>query len=246
MESPKRSGNLSSGRGMYALFRRELAAYFQTPVAYVVAVIFLVATSLIFFSVFFLYDRAELRQFFSVLPLLLGVVVPALSMRLIAEERRRGTYEILATLPLRTVDILGGKFMAVWTTSIFLLVPTLFYAVTVGSIGPLELGPVVGGYLGAILLAGAYSAVGVFASSISRSEIVALVVALLITLSLAFVESFVVLMPPGVAGLVQFLSASYHFNGFARGVVDSRSVIYLLSLTLFFLMLSHRALTVRR
>ncbi len=242
MESPKRFGS----RGMYALFRRELSAYFQTPVAYVVAVVFLVATSLLFFSVFFLYDRAELRRFFSTLPLLLAVVIPALSMRLIAEERRRGTYEILATLPLRTLDIVGGKFFAVWVTSIFLLVPTLFYAFTVGTVGRLDPGPVVGGYLGAILLAGAYAAVGVFASSISRSEIVALVVALVISLSLAFVESFVVLMPASIAGLVQFVSSTYHFNGFARGVVDSRSVIYLLSLTVFFLMLSHRALTARR
>ncbi|MFP4301295.1 MAG: ABC transporter permease [Alkalispirochaetaceae bacterium] len=242
MESAKRSGS----RGMYALFRRELSAYFQTPVAYVVAVVFLVATSLLFFSVFFLYDSAELRRFFSTLPLLLAVVIPALSMRLIAEERRRGTYEILATLPLRTIDIVAGKFLAVWVTSIFLLVPTLFYAVTVGTIGRLDPGPVVGGYIGALLLAGAYAAVGVFASSISRSEIVALVVALVISLALAFVESFVVLMPATVAGLVQFMSSTYHFNGFARGVVDSRSVIYLLSITVFFLMLSHRALTARR
>lgn len=242
MESAKRSGS----RGMYALFRRELSAYFQTPVAYVVAVVFLVATSLLFFSVFFLYDSAELRRFFSTLPLLLAVVIPALSMRLIAEERRRGTYEILATLPLRTIDIVGGKFLAVWVTSIFLLVPTLFYAVTVGTIGRLDPGPVVGGYIGALLLAGAYAAVGVFASSISRSEIVALVVALVISLALAFVESFVVLMPATIAGLVQFMSSTYHFNGFARGVVDSRSVIYLLSITVFFLMLSHRALTARR
>ncbi|MFP4409742.1 MAG: ABC transporter permease, partial [Spirochaetaceae bacterium] len=138
MESAKRSGS----RGMYALFRRELSAYFQTPVAYVVAVVFLVATSLLFFSVFFLYDSAELRRFFSTLPLLLAVVIPALSMRLIAEERRRGTYEILATLPLRTIDIVAGKFLAVWVTSIFLLVPTLFYAVTVGTIGRLDPGPV--------------------------------------------------------------------------------------------------------
>ncbi|MFW5975646.1 MAG: ABC transporter permease [Alkalispirochaetaceae bacterium] len=208
--------------------------------------VFLVATSLLFFSVFFLYDSAELRRFFSTLPLLLAVVIPALSMRLIAEERRRGTYEILATLPLRTIDIVAGKFLAVWVTSIFLLVPTLFYAVTVGTIGRLDPGPVVGGYIGALLLAGAYAAVGVFASSISRSEIVALVVALVISLALAFVESFVVLIPATVAGLVQFMSSTYHFNGFARGVVDSRSVIYLLSITVFFLMLSHRALTARR
>lgn len=241
MELQSRRGN-----GMYALFRRELSAYFQTPVAYVVAVVFLVAASLLFFSVFFLYDRAELRQFFSFLPLILAVVIPALAMRLIAEERRRGTYEILATLPLRTVDILLGKFFAVWVTALFLLLPTLFFAVTVGSIGRLDPGPVVGGYIGAILLAGTYASIGVFASSISRSEIVALVVALVISLVLAFVESFVVLMPAALADLVQFLSATYHFSGFARGVVDSRSVVYLLSLSGFFLLLSHRALTSRR
>lgn len=233
-------------RGVYAIFRRELAAFFQTPVAYVVAVVFLVASSLLFFSVFFLYDRAELRQFFAVLPLLLAVLVPALSMRLIAEERRRGTYEVLATLPLRTADIILGKFFAVWVTVLFMLLPTLFYAFTVSTVGDLDAGPVAGGYLGALLLSGSYAAVGIFASSVSRSEIVALILALVISLTFALVESFVVLIPPATAGLVQFLSASYHFDGFARGVVDSRSVIYLLSVTSFFLMLSHRAVTARR
>ena len=102
------------------------------------------------------------------------------------------------------------------------------------------------GYIGAIFLAGAYASIGVFASSISRSEIVALVVALVISLDLSFIESFVVLMPAAVAGVVQFISTSYHFDGFAKGVVDSRSIVYLISLTLFFLMLAHRALTTRR
>ncbi|MFP4330869.1 MAG: ABC transporter permease [Alkalispirochaetaceae bacterium] len=237
---------LPDSRGMYALFRRELSAFFQTPVAYVVAVVFLVASSTLFFSVFFLYDRAELRQFFATLPLLLSLLVPALSMRLIAEERRRGTYEILATLPLRTLDIILGKFLAVWVTLLFMLLPTLFYAFTVSRIGDLDPGPVFGGYLGAVLLAGTYASVGIFASSISRSEIVALIIALVISLSLALIESFIVLIPPPVAGVVQFLSATYHFDGFARGVVDSRSLVYLISVTTFFLTLSHRAMTSRR
>jgi len=229
-------------RSWFALFRRELSGYFQTPVAYVVGAIFLGITAALFFAVFFIFERAELRQFFGLLPMLLAILMPALAMRLVAEERRRGTWEILTTLPVGHTQIILAKFAAVWVTGLFLLAPTLFYAVTVSTFGPLDPGPVVGGYLGGVLLVAAYGAVGVFSSSVARNETVALVLGLVISLFLAFLEGIVVLMPGGLVSLVQFLGTGYHFSGFTRGVIDSRSVVYLLSVTAFFLVLARHHL----
>lgn len=218
-----------------ALVRRELAAYFQSPVAYVVGVVFLVASGSLFFSTFFLFDRAEMRQFFAVLPFLLALLMPALSMRLVAEERRRGTWEVLVTLPVSVSRILVTKFLALWITGASLLVPTLVFTVAVSRLGPIDPGPVIGGYGGAILLAGAYGAIGLFASAVCRSETVALVTGLVITITLVIVEGFLILIPPALVPFLQFLGTTYHFSGFTRGIIDSRSVLYFLSVIALFL-----------
>lgn len=225
-------------RAGIALFRKELASYFQTPVAYIVGAVFLGVTASLFFSVFFLFDRVEMRQFFSSLPILLALLMPALSMRLIAEERRRGTWEILTTLPMRNIEILLAKFFSVWVTGLFLIAPTLIFTFTVSTMGNLDSGPVAGGYLGAILLIAAYSAVGIFASSITRNETTALIVGLVLTLLLALLNNFLILMPTLLVPLIEFLSIGYHFENFSQGIIDTRSVVYLLTLTAGFLMVS--------
>jgi ABC-2 type transport system permease protein len=229
-----------------AMVRRELSSYFQTPVAWVVGAVFLGVTASLFFSVFFLFERAELRQFFGLLPVLLALLMPALAMRLVAEERRRGTWEILATLPVSNTQIVCAKFIALWLVGLFLLAPTLFFAVTVGRFGPLDPGPVVAGYLGAALLVAVYGAAGIFASALGRNETVALIIGLVISLTLALLDGLVVLIPAEAVSLVQFLGTGYHFTGFTRGVVDTRSVVYLVSATLFFLVLTHQQLQRRR
>ncbi len=234
------------GTATLALIRRELAGYFQTPVAYVVGAVFLGVTASLFFSVFFLFERAELRHFFGLLPMLLAILMPALAMRLVAEERRRGTWEILATLPIGNGHIVVAKFVALWITGLFLLAPTLFFALTVTGFGALDPGPVAGGYLGAILLIAVYGSVGLFASAVARNETVALVVGLVIALFLALLESLVILIPGEAVSLIQFFSTGYHFSSFTRGVVDTRSVVYLVSATVFFLVLTHMQLQRRR
>tara|TARA_B100000614_G_scaffold141741_1_gene125875 strand:- start:460 stop:1200 length:741 start_codon:yes stop_codon:yes gene_type:complete len=229
-------------RATAALFRRELSSFFQTPVAYVVGIVFLAVTATLFFSVFFLFDRAEMRQFFGSLPVLLALLMPALAMRLVAEERRRGTWEVLSTLPVRNTDVVIAKFLAVWVTGLFLLLPTVIFAVTVAGFGRLDPGPVIGGYLGAALLAAAYGAVGVFASSVARNETVALILGLVIALGLSLLNSFLVLLPAAIVPVVEYLSVGYHFSNFSRGLVDTRSVIYLVTLTVAFLMFARQRL----
>ena len=245
----RRTRGLRSTRGLrpaWALFRRELNGFFQTPIAYVVGVVFLVASGALFFSPFFLIDRVQMRQFFALLPLLLALLMPALAMRVVAEERRRGMWEIVSTLPLRTGEVIVAKFAAVWVTGLFLLAPTLLFAVTVGSLGELDPGPVVSGYLGAVLLVAVYGAVGVFASSVASNETVALVLGLVISLFFALLNQFLILIPSELVGFLEFLSVGYHFDGFTRGIVDSRSVIYFGTLAAGFLAISRYRLDRQR
>lgn len=233
-------------RPAWALFRRELNSFFQTPIAYVVGVVFLVALALLFFSVFFLNDRAQMRQFFGLLPLLLALLMPALAMRVIAEERRRGMQEIMSTLPLRNTEMVLAKFAAVWVTGLFLLAPTIIFTISASFVGELDPGPVVSGYLGAILLVAVYGAVGVFASSVSPNETIALVIGLVISLVFALLNQFLVLFPGSIVSFMEFLSTGYHYQGFTRGIIDSRSVIYLITLTALFLVLTRYQLDRQR
>ena len=146
-----------------AFFRvvtRELRAAFGSPVAYIVIVIFLTVTGWFFFTPFFLNGRADLREFFRLLPMTLGLVVPAVTMRVFSEEFSTGSYEVLTTLPMTRFDVLLGKFTGSLLFILLMLVPTLAYPIIVASLGDLDAGPVVGGYVGAVLLAALYCSVG--------------------------------------------------------------------------------------
>jgi ABC-2 type transport system permease protein len=232
-------------RPVARIFGRELRAYFYSPVAYIVIVIFLVVTGWFFFSVFFLAGRADLRDFFNLLPLVLSLVVPALTMRLFAEERSSGSYEILFTLPLGSTEILVGKFLAALCFAAAMLLPTLAYPITIAGLGELDWGPVVGGYLAALFLAALYCSVGLFASSLSRNQIVAFIVGLAICFALTLLDRILPLLPNAVTGVFGFLAANAHFSNSARGILDSRDLLYFASGTFFFLHITHRLITER-
>ncbi|MCU0663355.1 MAG: ABC transporter permease subunit [Myxococcota bacterium] len=229
-----------------AIARREFRAYFNSPVAYFVITVFLVMVGILFFVPFFAQDRASMRDFFALVPFLLIFFGPAITMRLIAEERRSGTLEMLLTMPVRDTDVIVGKFIAALGLFLVALLLTLPYAFTVSTFGELDWGPVMGGYLGLLLLGAATLAIGLFASSQTENQIVAFVVALIITMFFTMVDRFAAFMPAVAVPFVEFLSISTHFENAARGVVDSRDVLYFLSLTALALFLSFRALEARR
>ena len=156
------------------IFKREVQTFFTSPVAYIVITLFLLLTGWFFFSTFFLTGRADMRDFFNLLPIVFSFIIPALTMRLFAEEYRSGSFEISGTLPVGLIDIISGKFLAALFFSIVMLVPTIIYAVFISFLGELDPGPVIGGYIGAVLLAGAYSAIGVIASSLTKNQIIIL------------------------------------------------------------------------
>jgi ABC-2 type transport system permease protein len=211
------------------IFKREFRVYFISPIAYIVIAIFLVLTGWFFFSTFFLYNQAELRGFFTLLPIIFAFIVPAVTMRLFSEEYNVGSYEILVTLPVTFRDIIAGKFLAAVAFLAIMLVPTLSYAVSVAFIGDLDWGPVVGGYIGALLLGASFSAIGLFASSLTKNQIIAFIIGMIICFALTMIDKVLFFLPESMLGFFQFIGADYHFQNIARGILDSRDILYFLS-----------------
>ena len=223
------------------ILRRELSAYFTSPVAYIVCALFLVFSGFLFFSTFFLAGRAELRGFFETLPLVFSFFIPALTMRVFSEENRSGSMETLLTLPVTELDVVTGKYLASFISSVVLLGPTLFYVIACCIFGKPDAGPIIGGYLGAVFLAAAFSAIGVFASSVTKNQIVAFFVGFAICIVLSLINMFGMLLPGPVVSFTTFISATSHFNSISRGIIDTRDVIYFLSVTALFFVLTVRS-----
>jgi ABC-2 type transport system permease protein len=228
------------------IFRREVRYYFNSPVAYVVIVVFLAILGWFFTNNLFLMNAATMRIVFELVPLLFLFFVPAITMRLIAEEQKSGTLELLTTKPVRDVEIVLGKFLAAWVLLATALAPTLLYVITVGALGSLDLGPVLTGYLGLLLMGGVYIAIGIFASSITENQIVAFIVSFLIILALFMMDKVLIYVPEGLASTMEYLAIDYHFSNIARGVIDSRNLIYFGSLLGFSLYLATVSLERRK
>ncbi|MCP3955006.1 MAG: ABC transporter permease subunit [Desulfobacterales bacterium] len=208
---------------------KEFRDYFISPIAYIVISIFLLVTGWFFFATFFLHNQADLRNFFNLLPTTLAFVIPAVTMRLFSEERNVGSYETLLTLPVTFRDIILGKFFAAVMLVAVMLLPTIFYAVSIAAIGSLDWGPVLGGYLGALLLGAAFSAIGLFASALTRNQIIAFIVAMAICFALTTLDRMLFFVPQAALSVLGYLGASSHFQNIAKGIIDSRDIIYFLS-----------------
>jgi ABC-2 type transport system permease protein len=220
------------------IFRKELRSFFNSPVAYVVIVVFLAIVGWFFSTNLFLANVASLRVVFEIVPLVFLFFAPAVTMRLLAEERKAGTLELLATRPVRDLEIVLGKFLAAWALLGAALVPTLVYAVTVAALGRVDPGPVIAGYLGLLLLGGAYVAIGLWASSITENQIVAFIVGFLVMLAFFLFDKVLVFIPESLQSVFEFLSIDHHFSSIARGVLDTRDLIYFASLLGFSLYLT--------
>jgi ABC-2 type transport system permease protein len=224
------------------IFKKEFRTYFVSPIAYIVISIFLIVTGWFFFSTFFLFNQANLRNFFSLLPVVFAFVVPAVTMRLFSEELNVGSYEILLTMPVTYREVVLGKFLASVAFVTAMLLPTLAYPVTITFLGDLDWGPVAGGYVGAILLGAAFSAVGLFASSLTRNQIVAFIVGVAICFALVLIDKILFFLPSPLVGVLEYLGADYHFENISKGILDSRDIVYFLSLIFISLYATHLAM----
>lgn len=215
--------------------KRELRSYFDSPIAYIVLVAFLLVSGWMFFGSFFLMERADMRMFFSPSPfspsMLLVIIVPALTMRLVAEERKTGTIEFLTTMPVTDTQVILGKFLGALALLSTALLATVVYAICVSFVGELDWGPVWAGYLGMFLFVAAMTAIGLLCSTLTSNQIVAFIMSFIVCSGLYFVYWLQFFMPQGMGQIVEFLSLSFHLDNLARGVVDTRDVLYYLSVT---------------
>jgi ABC-2 type transport system permease protein len=180
------------------IFKKEFNDYFTSPIAYIVIAIFLMLTGWLFFSTFFIYGQVDLREFFNRLPFLFAIVVPIITMRLFSEEFNVGSYELLLTMPVTHVDIILGKFFAAIAFVAAMLVPTLAYPAMITFLGDLDWGVVTGSYLGTLLMGAAYAAIGLFASSLTRNQIIACIVGIVICFLLFLVDKMLFFFPQSI------------------------------------------------
>jgi ABC-2 type transport system permease protein len=234
-------------RNTLAVARKDLREFFDAPAAYIVVVVFLLVAGWMFFSQLFLLERADARVLFAPSPfspsMLVVILAPAVAMRLIAEERKSGTIELLTTMPITDGEVILGKFLAAFVLLAVALGLTVVYPLTVSLIGPLDWGPVISGYVGMLLFAGSLLAVGLACSTLTESQIVAFIVGFIVCAVLYYVYWLQFFLPQGIAPIVEFLSVSFHLDNMARGVIDSRDVVYYLSLTAAALVLAARSLS---
>ena len=232
-----------------AMTRKELNSYFGSPMALIFLGAFLAATLFSFFWVntFFARGIADVRPLFQWMPILLIFLVAALTMRQWSEEQQSGTLEILLTLPVRGAQLVIGKFLAVMALIGLALALTLFLPITVSLLGNLDWGPVWSGYLGIFLMGSAVLAIGLSFSSFTDNQLVAFFLSCFVSFLLVFVTGWIMpFLSGGVATMVDFFSFSSHLESLARGVIDTRDVIYFLSISGFALMVAFRALESRR
>ncbi len=214
------------------IFKKEFKSYFVTPIAYIVISLFLLVEGWLFFSTFFLNGQASMTRFFSLLPLIFSFIVPAVTMRLFSEELNIGTYEILLTLPIKFRDIILGKFLATIGFIVVMLLPTLIYAISISFLGKLDWGPVIGGYIGAILLGAAFSAIGIFASSLTRNQVIAFITGMTICFAITLLTDFLLyFLPNTLIDFFQYFSANFHFQNISKGLLDSRDILYFITIS---------------
>ena len=223
----------------WTLAKRELKDLFNSPNAYIFLVSFLALSFWMYFSNIFLLEQTTLQPYFSWIPILFIVFVPALTMGSFAEEIKQGTIEILYTLPISDWQIVLGKFLSLVTFLGISLLMTLPLPFVMSSIGDLDLGPVISGYTGAFLLGTSYLAVGLFISALTRNQIIAFLVST-VTLFLMFILSEPIVtnsISTTTLPIIQFLSFNSHFQSLQSGILDFTDVFFFLSITTFFLYL---------
>ena len=230
------------------LTRKELFSWFISPALYGITIFFLLFVSIWFYYLqrFFAMDTVTLRPFFSGFPLAFILVAPVLTMKAWAEERKLGSAEILFTLPFTDWELVWGKFLSCFTFLFMMLILTLPVPLTLTRLGYFDPGVILSEYLGVLLLGSAAIALGLFLSAISRSQAASFLGTAVALLVVMFINRFTPDMPPLLANFLNFISLSFHFESFSRGLLDSRDIAFFLLTSGFFLFLNTQVLIYRR
>ena len=222
------------------IIKKELNSYFNSPAAYVIIVVFLVFVSWMYGRSMFLMSQATMRSFFSLIPWVFLIMIPAITMKMWAEERKLGTTEILLTLPVKDWEVVIGKFCASLLFVIITLLGTLIIPIILISIGNPDVGAIIGSYLGTILLAGSYLSIGLWVSGLTDNQVIAFIVSVSIIFIFLMLGAtdFLYFVPDTLRGFFRGISLSHHYSSVTRGVIDTRDILYYVSLIGFFLYLN--------
>lgn len=214
-----------------SLAKKEFVAYFHSPIAYVVLCIYLGLSGYFFFDKFFLENQLSMRAFFELQPLILSIMVPAITMRIFSEEWKSGSIELLYTLPLSRMSMVLGKFFAAFVFLAVNLLFTLAYPISLSLMGNPDWGMIIGGYFGLLLAGAAYISIGMIISAVTSDQIVALIIGLLVCFLLYGMGRPEILefMPSFFGRIIEYLSVSFHTKNLARGLIDIRDIVYFLS-----------------
>lgn len=237
-------------KNILPILKKELKSYFNSPIAYILVVTFLVFSSIwvFFLQSFFAGNVASLRNFFSVIPIVFIIVMPALTMRSWAEEKKLGTMEVLMTLPFRESTLVIGKFLAALCLLVIMIALTLPIPLLLSQFGDFDWGEILGQYIGVVLLGSAGISVGLFVSSLMANQISSFLISLFVLLVLTLVSQVnrVFAVPPWAAEAVNFISFGHHFTNFQRGLIDTRDLLYYGIVSALFLYLNTKTLVFRK
>ncbi len=232
-----------------AIFKKEFKSYFISPIAYVFITVFLAVSSYLFFHVFFLNNQADMRGFFDPLPLIFLFFIPAIAMRSWAEEKKIRTLELLLTWPISDFEVVAGKFLASFCFIAVAVLLTLTIPISILLIGGKpDIGPIITGYIGTLLMGGAYLAIGMWISSYTENQIIAFLLGVVACFFFYIIGSpFIVMFAtPLIASFFTYLGLGGHFESIQRGILDSRDIIYYFSIIGFFLFLNIQSLAGRK
>ena len=231
-----------------AIFNREILSTFSSPMAIIFFFVFTVTCGYFFTSPFFLIGQSELRGMFSIIPLLYIILIPAITMNMVSRDWNLGTMEIMTTLPITDYEYILGKFSAAVILVVTSLSFTIVHLITVYRFGTeIDTGAIICGYFGLILLGAFYSSIGVFASSIFENNVQALMLSFGIILVFFMMDKVLIFVPSAtLSSIMQYMSVDFHLSNISRGVIDTRNIIYFLSMSMLFVNLSVRALESRQ
>jgi ABC-2 type transport system permease protein len=231
---------------MLAIFKREVKAYFYSPIAYVLIGLFILISSVFFFMISLFSQSAEVNNVLSNMGFLLIFIVPILTMKVLAEDRKNGTEVLLLTSPSSLTGVVVGKYLATLLVYLVMIAVTLVYPIILFIFGKPAIPPMLGGYLGIILLGATLIAIGVFISSLTENQVIAAVISFVTMLILAFLQPISSSLGGNIAKALNWLSIFFRYDDFNKGILDLSSVIYYLSFIAVFLFLTVRVIEKRR
>ncbi len=228
------------------IYSKELKSYFNSPIAYIVIIVFLAIVGYFFTSSLFSNNMATLRGMFDMVPFVFLFFIPAITMRSFSEEKKQGTIELLLTKPVKEYELVIGKFLSAFVLMVVTLLPTLFYVAAVLFMGETDKGALIGGYLGLILMGAIYIGVGIFASSLTENQVIAFIISFVAVFALFMMGKVLQQISPGLVSTVEFLSADYHYSNISRGVIDTRDLFYYFSLIFLTVFLTKTSIESRK